>query len=591
MVGSQSLARQSLATANRQSVTGRASLALSKQRQSSMGARTSRGVSLGGRPSMAGGGTRAKDPRNISDKSFMRESIRKLIRYLSEHGYDRAISPQILTAPSTKDFVHILSFLLKSAVPNFKFGAKFEDEVPTVLKTLGYPYNISKGALTAVGSPHSWPHLLAALSWLVDLLRYSEAAFERDQAEASFDSDDRDKLFFDYLQRGYSLFLSGEDDISGLDEQLGFMFESKNSASIADIASLSEANAELSRQLSALTTGDTPLEKAQLLNRDLRSDTTKFEKHIADLHEHRAKVSDKLEHEQVECKERTAELASTTGEAEAHKATIARQEMTPADVQRMNAERAHLERDLAALKAQKDELSKTLWEEELASSKRVDALEGRVQEANNRALKLHLIPGSAKNARGVSHQLELRKHLLPTAPEQLLSLDTAGVVLPGLRRVKAGFAAELQSEQDEALGAEERQTRREEEQQERLDQLTQLKASLTRLEREEKKTREAHARELEERRAETEATQDRVLKARSANGSGLLASQAELGTLQKELDDFTASSGIARERMHNQLVSALDMLMLHKEHVESHIKGLKTHCEAKMDLLAPLLAD
>ena len=34
---------------------------------------------------MAPGGRKA-DPRNISDKGFMRESIRKLILYLSEHG-------------------------------------------------------------------------------------------------------------------------------------------------------------------------------------------------------------------------------------------------------------------------------------------------------------------------------------------------------------------------------------------------------------------------------------------------------------------------------------------------------------------------
>lgn len=120
---------------------------------------------------MAPGGRKPTDPRNISDKKFMHASIRKLIQYLAEHGYDKAISTQILTAPSTKDFVHILSFLLKSAIPNFKFGPKYEDDVPVVLKALGYPYTISKGALSAVGSPHTWPHLLAALSWLVDLLK------------------------------------------------------------------------------------------------------------------------------------------------------------------------------------------------------------------------------------------------------------------------------------------------------------------------------------------------------------------------------------------------------------------------------------
>ena len=535
-------------------------------------------------------GRKPADPRNISDKGFMRESIRKLIHYLSEHGYDRALSPQLLTAPSTKDFVHILSFLLKSAIPNFKFGAKFEDEVPTVLKTLGYPYTISKGHLSAVGSPHTWPHLLAALAWLVDLLRYSEAAFERDQAEdESFDNDDGNKVFFDYLSKGYALFLSGEDDMSGLDEQLSFMFESKNSSLNADIGSLTSANTELSTQLAGLTEGPTPLEHATRLNRDLKSDTDKFEKHIANLIEHRGKVSDRLEQESKECAERTAELEAVSAEVDAHKATISKQEMTPADVHRMNSERDHLEGELRELKAQKDAMHKQIWEDELAQGRAIDRLETKVQAANNCALRLQLIPATAKNACGVSHQLELRKHLLPTMPEQLLSLDAGAVVLPALARVKAGFSHDVGSEQDALLEAEEGEARREEERRERQEQLASLKAQLAKLEKEEKAAREQHARELEERNAEVESLAEQMSAARNAAGTSLVASQSELGALQKELDEFSAASALTRDRMYNQLVSALDMLMLHKEHIDNQLKSLKTHCASKMEMLAPLL--
>ena len=48
--------------------------------------------------------------------------MHKLINYLSEHGYERTVSPQVLSAPSVKEFVHIISFLLKATVPNFEFG-------------------------------------------------------------------------------------------------------------------------------------------------------------------------------------------------------------------------------------------------------------------------------------------------------------------------------------------------------------------------------------------------------------------------------------------------------------------------------------
>lgn len=120
---------------------------------------------------MPSGGRKVEDPRPIRDKAYMSKSIRKLIVYLSEHGYDRSISSQILTSPTTKDFLSIISFLLASIDPNFKFLGKFEDEIPAVLKLISYPTTVGRSALTAIGNPTSWPQLLAALSWLTDLLK------------------------------------------------------------------------------------------------------------------------------------------------------------------------------------------------------------------------------------------------------------------------------------------------------------------------------------------------------------------------------------------------------------------------------------
>ena len=117
-----------------------------------------------------GGGRKQQDPRPISDKEYMKTSIHSVINYLTEHHYDRPIAPRVLSSPTTKDFVHIVSFLLKAIDPNFKFVGKFEEEVPVIFKSLGYKITINKGPLQSVGAAHSWPQLLAALSWLVELL-------------------------------------------------------------------------------------------------------------------------------------------------------------------------------------------------------------------------------------------------------------------------------------------------------------------------------------------------------------------------------------------------------------------------------------
>jgi len=61
-----------------------------------------------------------------------------LIHYLADAGYDRPISPKILSAPSVKDFQNIFTFLYHQLDPAYVFGPKFDDELPVLIRNLGY---------------------------------------------------------------------------------------------------------------------------------------------------------------------------------------------------------------------------------------------------------------------------------------------------------------------------------------------------------------------------------------------------------------------------------------------------------------------
>ena len=111
------------------------------------------------------------------------------------------------------------------------------------------------------------------------------------------------------------------------------------------------------------------------------------------------------------------------------------------------------------------------------------------------------------------------------------------------------------------------------------------------MDREKKRLEEEHAKELNNCRTETEELEERMRQAREDSGQSAIASHAELTNLQKDLDEFNATSALARERMYSQLVSCLDMLTLHKENLETQLGGLKKHCAAKSESLAPLLGD
>ena len=118
---------------------------------------------------------RANDPRNINDKQlFSKKSIRTVVKYLiSEHKYDQPISPKTLMKPTTKEYYNLVQFLFHQIDPNYTCVGKLEDEIVGMFKFLGYPFPIAKSNISAVGSPHCWPSMLASLIWLIELLTYN----------------------------------------------------------------------------------------------------------------------------------------------------------------------------------------------------------------------------------------------------------------------------------------------------------------------------------------------------------------------------------------------------------------------------------
>ena len=58
----------------------------------------------------------------------------------------------------------------------------------------------------------------------------------------------------------------------------------------------------------------------------------------------------------------------------------------------------------------------------------------------------------------------------------------------------------------------------------------------------------------------------------------------------QEYNEFCATSHQEREKMYNDLVSALSMVTEHKELIQAQIVDLKEYCVGKTELLQPLLA-
>merc|ERR1712224_680184 len=193
------------------------------------------------------GKSKVYDCRPIGERAYTQQCIKHLISFLSSHYYDRALSPKLLTVPTKKDFEHIVLFLFQQIDPEFEFNAQeMKEDVRNYFKSFGYPFNISKSSLAAVGSPHTWPSLLAALIWVVQVLEYSEQVDELEKEEKD-EAKVCQKMVFNYCKEAYHSFLAGNDSYDDLDAALGATFDEKNKSAREEIERYREENVQMQR--------------------------------------------------------------------------------------------------------------------------------------------------------------------------------------------------------------------------------------------------------------------------------------------------------------------------------------------------------
>ena len=358
-------------------------------RKSGGGRRSSVGARAGGG---AGGGVRS-DPRPISDKAFVKENIRKIIVYLTSHHYSHQIAPKQLSSPSTKDFKNIILFLFQQLDRNFEFAAtiSFEDAVKMYMKRFGYPFNISKNALQAAGSPHTWPSLLAMLVWFVEFLQYHEnvhgAPPPLDGSGAlstapPAPTESEARLFFEYASGAYLAFLQGEDNFASFDEALARKFEHKNVVVSDEIRRLQVRNEEADAQLATYNAALSALADLTAFRNACQQDVPVLEDNIRNNQAYLESIRSKRGARQAELEARTNFLATAEAEKAELQLLLSKQVFTPLQVQEMLHQRATLESTLDAQRAQQEAVQNEIWNREMETVKKMTEIEKATNDFN-----------------------------------------------------------------------------------------------------------------------------------------------------------------------------------------------------------------
>ncbi|CAK4082625.1 unnamed protein product [Aphanomyces euteiches] len=390
------------------------------------------------------------DPRPISDRNYMANSIRLLIEFLTDRHYDHALSHQLLTKPMKKDFVNIMQFLFRELDPNFEFSPKIEEDVANCYRTLKYPFPISKTALAAVGSPHSWPPLLAAISWIVELLSYDSIVQEESADSVEKGEDNGEKEMFDYLSDAYKAFLCGYDDEY---DSMTLKMEEKLDAQSHEIRQVTE---EIDRENDDLKRQIRELENAQSLS----ALNAKKRDYIQD-HEKLKGLVDRYEGANVKLEESIQtfgqKLAQQHADYQEHKAKISQlqhridtQELSSSDLERMQGERSRLQELLQSLEGRYKALQDSHWKQETEISQAMDQVEELVNSYRIACIRLKL---DEKQANGVEYAIQIDAHSGGAQAASALMNHLKKTIVPALLEYRRQRIERLDRVLDKAVEA------------------------------------------------------------------------------------------------------------------------------------------
>ena len=112
------------------------------------------------------------DLRPFYDKKYIIFCLKEIRLFLFQNGYNNFPLKKIPFILKNKDFFKIMFFLFKKIDKNFKIESVKEENLPLLLKLLGYPLFLNKTFLSDLINLYDSPLVLNCMNWVVELCLY-----------------------------------------------------------------------------------------------------------------------------------------------------------------------------------------------------------------------------------------------------------------------------------------------------------------------------------------------------------------------------------------------------------------------------------
>jgi kinetochore protein NDC80 len=178
--------------------------------------------------------------------------------------------------------------------------------------------------------------------------------------------------------------------------------------------------------------------------------------YIAHLENKSKKLKELNQRIRSELIEKESEFERCQVEKSSLQAQVDAQSISPADVDRMTAEREKLVSGLEQMASKLDEARKVTFERELTAQKKVETLEKLIQGYNTLGYRIGIIPATAPYAAGEQYEIDFNVQVATqetggVRPDQLINRDLRHEIRAELSKLRERLAGEVHKKQDEAI--------------------------------------------------------------------------------------------------------------------------------------------
>ncbi|XP_076435592.1 kinetochore protein NDC80 homolog [Babylonia areolata] len=534
------------------------------------------GGSMGMRGSGIGVRNRAdvpKDPRPISDKGFQHKCVRTLIDFLTETKYPHPLSQKMLMSPPSKEFFRIFEYICCQLDPAFKLGPKMEEEVPRQLKLLGYPFNISRSSMHAVGTPHTWPTLLAALVWLIDLIKVTQrlGSSQVDHLifppeDEDFDSVPDDKIKFQYFTQCYEEYLRGADEFDLLDEELGKVLEDKYLGQSGGFEAIRSENSRLAEEIELLTQEMSRVDKLQEQQEIMLLDKRKFRDYLDEMENVSRKLQQMVQTAEEEHVSLDQELRSVVARNQQMQALYDQQDLTLADVERLRAARQELHRTEAELEREVEAIDSDIWKSEMGFARLLEQIDTSLGEYNRLARALRLIPSTTDLANGIDYELR------SSDPDFVSKFE---IIKPALIAMKMKGKEALQQAEDSKLRMENRLEQMNEQIADIRGEMAQLEKDIKSTDEELGSRKELYHRDLEHLQSTIDRLQQEIRDHQMSSQISQQDAEREVREARAWAQQTEADIRKTEQQFARFLHTVCTLVVDHKAHVQQQLEAME----------------